>query len=112
MSRPEDFVPLAGAREIAATLPAGAFADTALAEAVTLERALSLLLSHGALQKEADRLRTALAELCALPEHSALLDHALAPGVTPEDGLRSLAAGLRSRRERTDARHLVEEDGA
>ncbi|WP_010140349.1 hypothetical protein [Oceanicola sp. S124] len=106
MSRPGDFVPLAGAREIAATLPASAFADTALAEAVTLERALSLLLSHRALQKEADRLRSVLAELCAIPQDGPELDLALAPEVAPEEALRLLAAGMtRAAKQETGSIH-------
>ena len=76
-------------------LPGAAFAGTPLAGSDTRDRAYILLLSHQATQREADRLRTALAELCGVSCDAPALDLALTPEVAPAEGVKLLIAGMR-----------------
>ncbi|PJE26504.1 hypothetical protein SAMN06297129_3985 [Pseudooceanicola antarcticus] len=98
MSAPEGFTPLKGVEEILSALPSDAFAGTPLASVSLRERALSLLCAHDTMLREAERLRSALAALCAIPADAAALDQALAPDLAPLDGLRLLAANTAGER--------------
>ncbi|MGI3163915.1 hypothetical protein [Pseudooceanicola sp. 200-1SW] len=93
--------------QLTTTLPEAAFAGTPLAGSDTRDRAYILLLSHQATQREADRLRTALADLCGMAEDAPCLRRALAADLAPQEALLHLAA-----REEVPEGALIEEDGA
>ena len=83
------------AAQLTTALPEAAFGGTPLAGSETRDRACILLLSHQATQREADRLRTALADLCGVSCDAPALDLALTPDVAPAEGMKLLIAAMR-----------------